>query len=130
MPQVQAQVPDGLRCEVFLLERAGCFDRHLACQTKSKQIMTERQKKLLEFSGLWEAVWQAVAHEEGWDGNTDPGEHVYRDIEPYGYNSDKIDSVLFFADGTVEFHLKTEEDAYCWDTFPLEVIEDIFNCLE
>ena len=92
--------------------------------------MTERQKKLLEFSGLWDAVWQTVAHEEGWDGNTDPGEHVYWDIEPYGYNFDKIDSVLFFADGTVEFHLKTEEDAYCWDTFPLEVIEDIFNCLK
>lgn len=92
--------------------------------------MNERLKKISEYSLLWDAMWQGVASDEGWDENTDPNEHIYWFIEPYGYDNDKIDAVMFFADGTIEFHLKKEKDAYNWSTFPLMVIEDILQIIE
>ena len=42
-------------------------------------------------------------------------------------NGDKFicDGVLFFGDGTLEFHDKVEQDAYCWDDFTRESFEKI-----
>jgi hypothetical protein len=80
----------------------------------------------LEFSLLWEQAWKRVAQSEGWNSETDIYEYAFVDIEPLEYDGDYIDGVMFFFDGTVEFHLQKEQDALCWDLFPIEVIEDVY----
>lgn len=80
----------------------------------------------LEFSLLWEQAWKRVAQSEGWNSETDIYEYAFVDIEPIKYDGDFIDGVMFFFDGTVEFHLQKEEDAFCWDLFQLSVIEDVY----
>lgn len=79
------------------------------------------------FANLWDEVWANVAKRQRWTDDTNPNEHIYIDIEPYGYHLDVIDSVLVFADGTIEFHLREEEDAYNWANFPKEVVEDVLK---
>lgn len=80
----------------------------------------------LEFSLLWEQAWERVAQSEGWDSETDIYEYAFVDIEPIEYDGDFIDGVMFFRDGTVEFHLQEEQDAFCWDLFPIEIIEEVY----
>ena len=45
-------------------------------------------------------------------------------------DEDSIDSVLIFGDGTIEFHLKNEQDAPNWANFSEEVIEKVIEQLE
>ena len=45
-------------------------------------------------------------------------------------DEDSIDGVLFFGDGTIEFHLKNEQDAINWVEFSEEVIEKVIEQLE
>lgn len=45
-------------------------------------------------------------------------------------NEDSIDGVLIFGDGTIEFHLKNEQDAINWTGFSEEVIEKVIEQLE
>ena len=45
-------------------------------------------------------------------------------------DEDSIDSVLIFGDGTIEFHLKNEQDAINWAEFSEEVIEKVIEQLE
>ena len=45
-------------------------------------------------------------------------------------DEDSIDGVLFFGDGTIEFHLKNEQDAPNWAKFSEEVIEKVIEQLE
>ena len=45
-------------------------------------------------------------------------------------DEDSIDGVLFFGDGTIEFHLKNEQDAPNWEKFSEEVIEKVIEQLE
>ena len=45
-------------------------------------------------------------------------------------DEDSIDGVLFFGDGTIEFHLKNEQDAINWAEFSEEVIEKVIEQLE
>ena len=45
-------------------------------------------------------------------------------------DEDSIDSVLIFGDGTIEFHLKNEQDAPNWAEFSEEVIEKVIEQLE
>jgi hypothetical protein len=50
---------------------------------------------------------------------------------PIPYDNDKIDAILFFGDGTIEFHLEKECDAINWYYFPTDfiklVLEEINN---
>ena len=80
----------------------------------------------LEFSSLWMRAWDKVAEAEGWNSEADIYEYAFVDIEPLEYDGDFIDSVMFLRDGTVEFHLQKEQDAFCWDLFQLSVIEDVY----
>ena len=45
-------------------------------------------------------------------------------------DKDSIDGVLIFGDGTIEFHLKNEQDAINWAEFSDEVIEKVIGQLE
>ena len=45
-------------------------------------------------------------------------------------DEDSIDGVLIFGDGTMEFHLKNEQDAPNWAEFSEEVIEKVIGQLE
>lgn len=45
-------------------------------------------------------------------------------------DEDSIDYVLIFGDGTMEFHLKNEQDAFNWAEFSEEVIEKVIGQLE
>ena len=45
-------------------------------------------------------------------------------------DEDSIDGVLIFGDGTMEFHLKNEQDAINWAEFSEEVIEKVIEQLE
>ena len=45
-------------------------------------------------------------------------------------DEDSIDSVLIFGDGTIEFHLKNEQDAINWAEFSEEVVEKVIEQLE
>ena len=45
-------------------------------------------------------------------------------------DEDSIDYVLIFGDGTIEFHLKNEQDAINWAEFSEEINEKIIEQLE
>ena len=45
-------------------------------------------------------------------------------------DEDSINGVLFFGDGTIEFHLKNEQDAINWAEFNEEVVEKVIGQLE
>ena len=44
-------------------------------------------------------------------------------------DEDSIDSVLIFGDGTIEFHLKNEQDAINWTGLSEEVVEKVIEQL-
>ena len=50
-------------------------------------------------------------------------------IEKIPFNDDFIDEVLFFGDGTIEFHLMNEQDAYRWEDFSDEIIDLVNDVL-
>jgi hypothetical protein len=82
---------------------------------------------ILELWSIWESIWYKVTEQEEWNSGCYP---YYIHIKEYEYDGDMIDGVLFFADGTVEFHLKNARDAYYWSTFPIEVIIDVQNMVK
>ena len=44
-------------------------------------------------------------------------------------DEDSINGVLFFGDGTIEFHLKNEQDAINWAEFSEEINEKVIEQL-
>ena len=48
---------------------------------------------------------------------------------PLLYENDRIDSVLVFGDGTIEFHLENECEALNWDDFDCDLIEKIIGII-
>ena len=85
----------------------------------------EHRELMLLFSDLFDALCNEIAHKEGWNEDTDWNEHAFVEIEPLAHEDDRIDGLLFFADGTVEFHLEKEQDALNWCTFLPKIIEDV-----
>lgn len=85
----------------------------------------EHRELMLLFSDLFDAICNEIARKEGWNEYTDWNEHSFMEVEPLTHEDDQIDGVLFFADGTVEFHLKRKQDALNWCTFPPKTIEDV-----
>lgn len=45
-------------------------------------------------------------------------------------DEDSIDSILFFGDGTIEYHYKNEQDAFNWGGFSEEVNEKVIEQLK
>jgi hypothetical protein len=52
-------------------------------------------------------------------------EYISLYIAPIPFENDYIDSVLFFGDGTIEFHLKDDMDSFNWSEFSNEIIEQV-----
>lgn len=51
-------------------------------------------------------------------------------FNPIPYENDRIDGVLLFGDGTIEFHLEKECDAINWAEFSNDYIKMIIEELE
>lgn len=51
-------------------------------------------------------------------------------FSPIPHENDRIDGILFFGDGTIEFHLENECDAINWADFTDDVIKMIIKELE
>lgn len=56
-------------------------------------------------------------------------EYQYVDINPIEYDGDKIDGVLLFGDGTLEFHYKNSMEAINYADFPFEIIDKVIENL-
>jgi hypothetical protein len=79
-----------------------------------------------------------------WDDNADCFHYVNDKnyyLEPYDYEfielpnsityeDDFIDGVLFFGDGTIEFHFKENMDAENWASFDESIILSVINELK
>ena len=48
-------------------------------------------------------------------------------FNPIPYEEDRIDGVLFFGDGTIEFHLENDGDAINWADFSNDYIKMIIE---
>lgn len=79
----------------------------------------------MEYRELFYALCNKIAHKEGWNEDTDWNEYTFVGIDPIAYEDDQIDGLLFFADGTVEFHLEREQDAFYWCDFSPKTIEEV-----
>ena len=79
------------------------------------------------YSHLFIEIWDVIAEKEGFTSKSSPYEYITYDIEPVEYGDDFIDAVLVFGDGTIEFHLQNELDAYHWLKHPTEVIDSVLN---
>lgn len=84
-------------------------------------------EEMTRILNLLDEVWDKVASRQRWKESSDPYEHIYVDIEPIDYDGDQIDSVLVFAEGTIEFHLKNEEDALNWTYFPEDICKEVIK---
>lgn len=51
-------------------------------------------------------------------------------FNPIPYENDRIDGVLLFGDGTIEFHLENDGDAINWAEFSNDYIKMIIEELE
>lgn len=80
---------------------------------KANNMEKDFKVKTLDLCKRWEMVWQIVANREEWDEQTAWTDYVTIPIEPVG----KVDAVLMFADGTIEFHESDEQDAYNWSLY-------------
>lgn len=57
----------------------------------------------------------------------------YMDIllkESIPYDNDAIDAVLLFGDGTIEFHLRDDTEAFNWSVFDADILERVLTDLE
>ena len=86
--------------------------------------MTTTKIELLE---MWDMVANIVFDQEGWDSDTDWGEHTYIHIEPVCYGNYTIDSIMVFADGTIEFREIGVDDAFNWSEYSHDVNTQVFK---
>jgi hypothetical protein len=56
-------------------------------------------------------------------------EYQYVDITPIEYDGDKIDGVLLFGDGTIEFHYASCMEAINYADFPFEIMDKVIENL-
>ena len=56
-------------------------------------------------------------------------EYQYVDIIPIEYDGDKIDGVLLFGDGTLEFHYENSMEAINYADFPFDAIDKVIENL-
>ena len=50
-------------------------------------------------------------------------------FDPFDYDGDRIDAVVFFGDGTIEFHFEESQEAVNWAEFPNDVIRKVINLI-
>lgn len=75
----------------------------------------------------WDDDNNALRYSDGcileWD------DHDFTMIEPIPYEDDFIDGVLYFGDGTIEFHYEKSCEAENWSLFSEEVIKKVIHNL-
>lgn len=80
-------------------------------------------KQRLDLAKRWEMVWQIVANREEWNEQTEWTEYITIPIESVG----KVDAVLMFADGTIEFHEKGWISSFPWSVHCVSVNEQVMK---
>lgn len=50
-------------------------------------------------------------------------------FDPFDYDGDRIDAVVFFGDGTIEFHFEESQEAVNWAEFPNDVIRKVIDLI-
>lgn len=56
-------------------------------------------------------------------------EYQYVNITPIEYDGDKIDGVLLFGDGTIEFHYASSMEAINYADFPFDIMDKVIENL-
>lgn len=56
-------------------------------------------------------------------------EYQYVDITPIEYDEDKVNGVLLFGDGTLEFHYANSMEAINYADFPFEIMDKVIENL-
>ena len=118
-----------------------CFFRTFALQLRKILIMNKQRnifKKLALSDTLTKECMRVLNISFDNDGSViNNGEIMeWNDLEtislfnPIPYENDRIDGVLFFGDGTIEFHLEKECDAINWADFTNDIIKMIIKDLE
>ena len=99
---------------------------------KYEKILTNEVRLMTFIRGILGLTWNDETN--SYMVNSSPMERTdYEIIKPpneIDLDEDSIDSVLIFGDGTIEFHLKNEQDAINWAEFSEEINEKVIEQLE
>ena len=99
---------------------------------KYEKILTNEVKLMTFIRGILGLTWNDETN--SYMVNSSPMERTdYETIKlpnEIDLDEDSIDSVLIFGDGTIEFHLKNEQDAINWAEFNEEINEKVIEQLE
>lgn len=50
-------------------------------------------------------------------------------FDPFDYDGDRIDAVVFFGDGTIEFHFEESQETINWAEFPNDIIRRVIDII-
>lgn len=85
----------------------------------------QHKENLIDLWTAWDDLFYRITETEEW--NAECYSPYCLAISEYQYSKGTIDGVLFFEDGTIEFHIKEDRDAYNWTAFPSEVIAEVLR---
>lgn len=74
---------------------------------------------------IWNDEWNVFKFPDNTTSFLPYDEYLSLDITPIPFENDYIDAVLFFGDGTIEFHFDETQDALNWSEFSTEIIEQV-----
>lgn len=78
---------------------------------------------------IWDNEWNVFKFPDNKASFLPYDEYLSLDIIPISFENDYIDAVLFFGDGTIEFHLDETQDALNWSEFSTDIIEQVLTNL-
>lgn len=82
-----------------------------------------------KFGFTWNDEWQVYIYPEfgspflAWE------DFEQISFEPFDYDGDRIDAVLFFGDSTIEFHFENSQEAINWTEVPNEIIRRVIDLI-
>lgn len=101
-------------------------------------ITPEMKEKLILDSMLTAAVVNGMGliwNDDEMSFYTSEGDYIRWDememivFDPFDYDGDRIDAVVFFGDGTIEFHFEESQEAINWAEFPNDVIRKVIDLI-
>lgn len=102
------------------------------------EITPEMKEKLVLDSMLTAAVVNGIGliwNDDEMSFYTPEGDYIRWDememivFDPFDYDGDRIDAVVFFGDGTIEFHFEESQEAINWAEFPNDVIRKVIDLI-
>ena len=78
---------------------------------------------------IWNDEWNVFKFPDNTASFLPYDEYLSLDIIPINFENEYIDAVLFFGDGTIEFHLDETQDALNWGEFSTDIIEQVLTNL-